>query len=241
MLVVGLTGGIATGKSTVSNLLREHSLPVIDADILARQVVQPGTPALAQIVATFGADVLQADGTLDRAKLGAIVFADEAQRRKLNAIVHPAVRRAMLWGVLRCWWRGARICVLDVPLLIEGGLWKFVGAVAVVYCSPEIQLQRLMARDGSAREDAQARLNAQLPISEKVEYADYVVDNSGSVQDLKGQIEGFVAKLRRRAGWSWRLSWLFPPWGLLSAAWTLGWRSVAWSRRGSNRKTTGRT
>jgi len=231
MLVVGLTGGIATGKSTVSNLLREANLPIIDADVLAREVVQPGTRALRQIVAHFGTDILQADGTLNRAKLGAIVFAAEGQRKKLNSIVHPAVRRAMFWALLKCWLRGESVCVLDVPLLIEGGLWKWVGAVVVVYCSPELQLQRLMARDGSTRENALARLNAQLPIVEKVEYADYVVDNSGSMQDLRGQVDALLSKLRKRAGWTWRLNWLIPPLGLISAAWSLGWRAVAWSRR----------
>ncbi|KAH9843142.1 dephospho-CoA kinase-domain-containing protein [Rhodofomes roseus] len=226
MLVVGLTGGIATGKSTVSTLLRAHNIPIIDADVLARQVVLPGTHALQKIVKHFGQDVLQRDGTLDRAKLGAIVFSDERQRKVLNGIVHPAVRRAMLWDVIRCWWRGEPLCVLDVPLLIEGGLWRFVATVVVVYCSPEIQLQRLMARDSSSREAAMGRLNAQLPIGEKVDYADIVVDNSGSLQDLQGQIESLIAKLRRRAGWSWRISWLFPPYGLLSALSVLAWKAI---------------
>ena len=108
--VIGLTGGIATGKSTVSTLLRAHHLPVVDADVLARKVVEPGTPALAQIVRAFGQDVLLPDGRLDRAKLGRIVFADEGKRRTLNAIVHPAVRREMFWSILRCWWRGERVC-----------------------------------------------------------------------------------------------------------------------------------
>ena len=131
--VIGLTGGIATGKSTVSSLLRAHHVPIVDADVLARKVVEPGTPALAAIVRAFGPDILLPDGTLDRPKLGRIVFADEGARRKLNGIVHPAVRREMFWSVLRHWWRGERMCVLDVPLLIEGGLWKWVGKVVVVY------------------------------------------------------------------------------------------------------------
>ena len=117
----------------MSSLLRAHNLPIVDADILARKVVEPGTPALAQIVRAFGRGVLLPDGSLDRAKLGRIVFADEAKRKQLNAIVHPAVRRAMFWSILRCWWKGERVCVLDVPLLIEGGLWKWVGKVVVVY------------------------------------------------------------------------------------------------------------
>ncbi|KAI0780541.1 CoaE-domain-containing protein [Trametes elegans] len=236
MLVVGLTGGIATGKSTVSSLLRAHGLPIVDADVLARKVVEPGTPALAAIARAFGPGVLRADGTLDRAALGALVFADEGKRRVLNAIVHPAVRREMVWSVLRCWWRGERVCVLDVPLLIEGGLWKWVGKVVVVYCSAEIQLQRLMKRDSSSREDASSRLNAQLPIAEKVKYADVVVDNSGSLQDLERQVDQLVQRLLKEAGWSWRLSWLCPPWGVASAVWTLAWRALRRYRKSGPRR-----
>ena len=117
----------------MSSLLRAHRIALVDADELARDAVAPGTPALAQIVRAFGRGVLLPDGSLDRAKLGRIVFADEAKRKQLNAIVHPAVRRAMFWSILRCWWRGERVCILDVPLLIEGGLWKWVGKVVVVY------------------------------------------------------------------------------------------------------------
>ncbi|KAI0647443.1 dephospho-CoA kinase-domain-containing protein [Trametes meyenii] len=230
MLVVGLTGSIATGKSTVASLLRAYNLPIVDADVLARKVVEPGTPALAQIVRAFGASILREDGTLNRERLGHIVFHDETKRRELNAIVHPAVRREMFWSVLRCWWRGERVCVLDVPLLIEGGLWKWVGKVIVVYCSAEIQLQRLMKRDKSSREAATSRLNAQLPITEKVEYADVVVDNSGSLQDLEQQVDQLVQRLLNEAGWSWRLSWLFPPWGVASAVWSLSWRALRRSR-----------
>ncbi|KAI0636590.1 CoaE-domain-containing protein [Trametes polyzona] len=233
MLVVGLTGGIATGKSTVSSLLRAHGVPIVDADVLARKVVEPGTPALAQIAAAFGPSVLRADGTLDRAALGALVFADAARRAALNAIVHPAVRREMAWAVLRCWWRGERVCVLDVPLLIEGGLWKWVAKVVVVYCSAEIQLQRLMKRDNSSREDALSRLNAQLPIAEKVQYADIVIDNSGSLQDLERQVDQLVQRLEKEAGWSWRLSWLIPPLGVASAIWTISWRALRRSQKAS--------
>ena len=131
--VVGLTGGIATGKSTVSKRLQSFGLPVVDADVIAREVVAPGTPALAKIVRAFGEDILLPDGALDRPKLGAIVFNDEAQRKVLNGIVHPAVWRAIFWAVVTNWLKGKRICVLDVPLLIEGGLYKWVAKVAVVY------------------------------------------------------------------------------------------------------------
>jgi dephospho-CoA kinase len=235
MLVVGLTGGIATGKSTVSNLLKSQQIPVIDADILAREVVQPGTKGLAQIVAHFGPEVLLPDGTLDRKKVGAIIFNNEAERKKLNSIVHPAIWRAIFWNVFWCWLRGEKLCVVDAPLLIEGGLWKWMGKVVVVYCSADIQLQRLMTRDNSSREDASARLNSQLPIAQKVEYADIVLDNSGSLQDLEQQVRSCLVKLERTAGWSWRLSWLFPPFALVSVLWTLGWRSVKRSQRQSRR------
>jgi dephospho-CoA kinase len=131
--VIGLTGGIATGKSTVSKQLKSFGIPVVDADVIARQVVEPGTPALAQIVKHFGQDVLLPDGSLDRPKLGAVVFSDEAQRKALNGIVHPAVWRAIFWEVVTHWLKGKKFCVLDVPLLIEGGMYKWVADVVVVY------------------------------------------------------------------------------------------------------------
>ncbi|KAJ7076460.1 CoaE-domain-containing protein [Mycena belliarum] len=226
MIVVGLTGGIATGKSSVSNLLKAKNIPVVDADILARQVVEPGTPALAKITAYFGPEVLQSDGTLDRKKLGSVIFNDAAKRRKLNAIVHPAVRRALLWGVVGHWLRGSKYCVLDVPLLIEGPLWKCVAKVVVVYCSGEVQLERLVQRDGSSLEDAASRLNSQLPIADKVQYADRVIDNTGSVEALEPHVNSFIHDLDKEAGWSWRLSWIFPPWGICSAICILVWRAA---------------
>ncbi|KAF7331546.1 CoaE-domain-containing protein [Mycena kentingensis (nom. inval.)] len=217
MLVVGLTGGIATGKSSVSNILRAKHVPIIDADVLARQVVEPGTPALAKIVAYFGPEILLPDGSLDRQKLGSIIFADETKRKKLNSIVHPAVRRTMLWGIFKNWLSGSKYCVLDVPLLIEGGLWKLCGKVVVVFCSPEVQLERLMKRDNSSREDASARLNSQFSITDKVLYADHVVDNSGPQEELERRVDELLSVLERDVGWTWRLSWLFPPYGMVSA------------------------
>lgn len=131
--MVGLTGGIATGKSSTSKLLQARHVPIIDADILARQVVEPGTSGLAKIVKFFGQDILLPDGTLDRKRLGSIIFNDEAKRRKLNSIVHPAVRWAMFKAVVVHWLKGERLCIMDVPLLIEGGLHRLVGDVVVVY------------------------------------------------------------------------------------------------------------
>lgn len=134
MLVVGLTGGIASGKSTVSKLLQSHELPLIDLDIIARQIVEPGSPTLAKLVKVFGEDIVKPeDGTLDRPKLGGIIFNDEAQRKRLNAIMHPAIRRRLAWLLVMNWLKGERLTVVDAPLLIEAGLWKFAGKIVVVY------------------------------------------------------------------------------------------------------------
>ena len=131
--VVGLTGGIATGKSSVSAQLKSFGLPIVDADLIARQVVEPGTPVHAQIVAHFGEDILHPDGTLNRPKLGSIVFNDESQRKVLNSITHPAIARKMFLSFLTYWLKGHKICVVDNPLLIEGGMYKWMGKVVIVY------------------------------------------------------------------------------------------------------------
>ncbi|KZT44006.1 CoaE-domain-containing protein [Sistotremastrum suecicum HHB10207 ss-3] len=231
MLVIGLTGGIATGKSTVSAQFAKQGIPLIDADVLARQVVEPGTRAYKQIVAHFGPDILREDGYLDRPKLGQVVFSDEQKRKKLNSIVHPAVSRAMVWQVLKYWLAGHKLCLLDIPLLVEVGLYKWVGKVIVVYCSKEIQLQRLMARDKSTAEAASARLAAQLPIVDKLKLADQVIDNSGTVSDLQKQVSSSIQKLNEEAGWFWMVSWILPPIGIASAAVILSWRAFIRSRR----------
>ncbi|KIJ59704.1 hypothetical protein HYDPIDRAFT_32925 [Hydnomerulius pinastri MD-312] len=245
MLVIGLTGGIATGKSTVSTLLASHGIPIIDADVLAREVVEPGTKGLRDIVKVFGDGVLLPASdphspssdwrtrSLDRKKLGSIIFNDASLRHKLNAIVHPAVTRAIAWRVLKAWVRGEKMVVVDVPLLIEGGLWKWMGTVVLVYCSPELQLQRLMTRDNSTPTEAHSRLSSQAPISSKIAYADIVIDNSGSLAELEGEVAAAVGRLDRAVGWGWVVSWLMPPMGVLSAIWTLGWRAA---RRGKDRK-----
>jgi len=224
--VVGLTGGIATGKSTVSALLKAHAVPVVDADVLAREVVQPGTRGHARIVAAFGHDILLPNGALDRPKLGALVFGDADKRKTLNAIVHPAVRWAMVWHVVRLWVRGEKVCVLDVPLLIEAGLWKWVGMVVVVYCSEELQLKRLMARDKSTEDAAMARIQSQMSISEKTKFADEVIDNSGELAEIEEKVTLLLRKLNAHVKWTWRLEWLIPPFGLLAASWTLLSRSM---------------
>jgi len=165
------------------------------------------------------------------------VFTNEAKRKKLNAIVHPAVRKEMIRRVAKCWLSGEKICVVDVPLLIEAGLWRLVGKIVVVYCSKEIQLQRLMKRDGCSREAALSRLNAQLPLAEKLDYADHVVDNSGSVQDLGQQVNVLLGRLTKEVGWTWRLSWWIPPLGLIFGFLKLVWRRIKRKRSASRRRT----
>ncbi|ORZ37728.1 CoaE-domain-containing protein, partial [Catenaria anguillulae PL171] len=208
MKIIGLTGGIATGKSSVSLHLRASGIPVIDCDLLARQVVEPGTPALRSIVATFGPDVLvQPTGVLDRAKLGELIFNDPAKRRLLNAITHPAIRRAILARVIEYWLRGEAMVVVDAPLLVESGLYKWMSEVVVVYCPEEAQLARLMHRDSLDASAARARISAQAPMADKIKLATHVIDNAGSLDDLYTQVDALVPRLRPRAWsvWMWRL------------------------------------
>jgi dephospho-CoA kinase len=187
-LTIGLTGGIASGKSTVTRMIRELGIPVIDADQVARDVVKVGEEAYAQIVATFGRDILQANGEIDRAKLGSIVFHNEQKRKKLNAIVHPAVRRRMMAEKEAYVQSGTKTVVLDIPLLFESELTHFIDKVIVVYVDDEVQLERLMKRNGFSKEEALARIRSQMPLREKVKKADAVINNNGTVEETKQQL-----------------------------------------------------
>jgi dephospho-CoA kinase len=187
-LTIGLTGGIASGKSTVTGMIRELGIPVIDADQVARDVVKVGEEAYAQIVATFGRDILQANGEIDRAKLGAIVFHSEQERKKLNAIVHPAVRRRMMAEKEAYVQNGAKTIVLDIPLLFESELTHFIDKVIVVYVDDDVQLERLMKRNGFSKEEALARIRSQMPLREKVKKADAVINNNGTVEETRQQL-----------------------------------------------------
>ncbi|KAI5476402.1 dephospho-CoA kinase [Pseudohyphozyma bogoriensis] len=227
-------------KSTVSSLLQSQQIPIIDLDILARQAVAKDSYALSALSSHFGPSILLPDGTLDRAKLGSIVFNDEKQRKKLNSIVHPAIRRLLAWELIKKWMGGEPVCVVDAPLLIEGGLWKFCGAIVVVYCSEQLQLQRLRTRNSLTLADAQSRINSQALLSSKLPYADHVIDNSGPQSELNIQVQQVVAKLRRRAGWSWKLSWWIPPVGivrgLLVVASRLWYKGVGKDKKANARK-----
>ncbi|ORX96929.1 dephospho-CoA kinase [Basidiobolus meristosporus CBS 931.73] len=199
MRVVGLTGGISTGKSTVSRMLSEAGYPIIDADLIAREILYPGKPAYNKIVKTFSTEILQANGEIDRAKLGALVFSDESARKKLNSCTHPYVKRRMVELVLYYYVTGHSLVFLDVPLLYEAKLDKFVSCVVVVYCSTEAQLQRLIKRDGSTAEAAQDRINAQMSIEEKKGLADIVIHNTGTIQETQEQVKALLHKLQPSA------------------------------------------
>ena len=195
MQVHGLTGGIGSGKSTVSKMLVEMGVPVLDADHYARVVVAPGSIGLAQIAETFGEDVLDSSGALDRPKLGAIVFSDTSKRRALEAIIHPKVRAAMAEAISEYEAAGEPIAFMDIPLLFESRNPDDFASVTVVHVSPEIQIQRVMARDGLSKEAVQARIDAQMPIDKKAEMATCVIDNSQDLAHTKAQVESLVARL----------------------------------------------
>lgn len=189
MRLIGLTGGIGTGKSTVDRMLTARGAALIDADLLAREVVEPGTPALAEITAEFGPAVLQPDGSLDRTALGALVFADEAKRLRLNAITHPRVGELMQRRVAEALASDAPLVVVDIPLLFESGRQGLFEGVLLVWAPPEVQLSRLVERDGWNQEEARQRVASQMPVDEKRALATWVIDNSGTLEDTEAQVE----------------------------------------------------
>jgi dephospho-CoA kinase len=195
-LLVGLTGGIATGKSTVSEIFARLGAVVIDADQLAREVVAPGAPALAAVVREFG-DVLQPDGTLDRRKVAAVVFADPERRRRLEAILHPAIRDRFAARLAALEAQGFDgIVIWDAPVLIESGGHAAMDRLVVVVTDPATQHARLLARDGDAA-GGERRVASQMPLAEKAALADYVIDNSGDRAATEARTREVYAALRR--------------------------------------------
>ncbi|MEN8181066.1 MAG: dephospho-CoA kinase [Myxococcota bacterium] len=196
--VIGLTGGIGSGKSTVSRMLETLGATVIDADRITREVQAPGGAVLERIAESFGTGVLDASGALDREALGAIVFRDAEARRRLNAIVHPAVGAEMARRIEEARGAGDPLVVVDVPLLLETGRAAGFEAVVVVYCRESQQIERQIAREGYTREEALRRVRAQLSIEEKRGRADHVIDNSGSLAETERQVrelfEGLVVE-----------------------------------------------
>lgn len=187
-MIIGLTGSIASGKSTVSKMLVELGYPVVDADMVARQVVEPGTETLAAIETIFGSEVVLQDGTLDRAKLGEIIFNDPASRQQLNAVIHPAIRKEILRQRDAFLSEGFETVVLDIPLLFESKLLNFAEKILVVSVSEENQLKRLMERNGLTEQEALARIGSQLPMSVKEAGADAVVFNNGTIEETRQQL-----------------------------------------------------
>ncbi len=197
MLRVGLTGSIGVGKSFVSDVLTELGCRVLDADETAREVVAPGSPALRDVVAEFGPEILQQDGTLDRPKLGKLVFADADRRATLNAILHPYIiaqqdQRLREWEALD----PDGIAVVDAALMIESGGYKRFDKLVVVHCRDDVQLERVMARNKLRREDAEKRIAAQMPQYEKKKFADYLIDTSAGFEAARKRTEEVYERLR---------------------------------------------
>jgi len=188
MRVLGLTGGIGSGKSMVAQMFARLGAIVIDADQLAREVVEPGQPALEEIAATFGRDVLLPDGRLDRAKLAGIIFADPIERAKLDAITHPRIR-ARMDEEIKARRSGPGVLIVDIPLLYENDRSYSVERVIVVWVDPQTQLRRIRQRDGLSTEAAGQRIAAQMPLEAKRARADHVIDNSGRREDTRRQVE----------------------------------------------------
>jgi dephospho-CoA kinase len=198
--VIGLTGGIASGKTAVARMLRARGAVVVDADELARQVVAPGQPALAELVERFGPAVLAADGSLDRKRLGAIIFADPEARAAINAITHPRIATRSREEIQAAAERGARIVFYEAALLVENQTYHGLDGLVVVASSPAVQERRLVERDGSSAEDARARIASQLPVEDKKQVATWVIDNEGDLAELEHNVEVVVRQIEGRFG-----------------------------------------
>lgn len=192
--VIGLTGGVATGKSSVAIFFKERGVPVIDADQLARDVVLPDSRALEQIISLFGREVVTHDGELDRKRLGTLVFSDPEKRRQLEGILHPEIRKLAEERIALAAAAGHKLLIYMAPLLIEAGAADRVDTVWVVTVRPEIQLERLMMRDGINVEQAQRVIDSQMPLSEKEGYGSVIIDNSGTKAETRKALEAIWAK-----------------------------------------------
>ena len=200
MYRIGLTGGVGCGKSTVSSYMARLGLPVIDGDKLSREAVTPGSDAMERIRQVFGPEVFLPDGSLDRVKMARLVFSDEDKRQALNAIIHPYVWKRTEEGLIAAQNAGHPIAVLDMPLLLEIGWQLRSEAVWVVKAPVEQQILRVCARDGATREEALARIRKQMPTLNKLNYADVVIDNSGSVEDARRQVREALSRVPGFAG-----------------------------------------
>jgi len=196
--LVGLTGGIGSGKSTVARMLRERGIPVIDADAIARQVVEPGWPAHGEIAAAWP-EVMGADGRIDRRKLGAIVFSDPTSQARLEAITHPRIREQVALQAAALEVTGHRLAFLEAALLVETGFYKQLDGLVVVSLGLDTQVERVMARDACPRESALARIRAQRPLADKVRVADHVIDNDGDIEATRAQLDRILRAIETRS------------------------------------------
>jgi len=222
MFLVGITGGIASGKSTVSSIFREYGVKVIDADVLARQVVEPGKKAWKKIKNEFGPSIIGESGEVDRQALGQIIFSDREKRRRLDAITHPEIYKLIFWIVFKCFLKGHQFVILDLPLLFESGaMVDYIYKVIVVTCDEEQQLLRLIERNSLCKEDGVKRIKAQMPLEEKCKRAHFVIDNSKSEAELRAQVED-VYRVLRHSRYHWRLRLMIIGW-LITVALTALW------------------
>jgi dephospho-CoA kinase len=187
--IIGITGGIASGKSSVSLYIQELGFTIVDADVASRAVVEPGEEAYHQVVKAFGEDILLVDGNIDRVKLGSIIFHDQEKRLLLNCIVHPAVRNWMRLKTEKALAGGEETVFMDIPLLFESKLTFMVEKTLLVYVDERVQLERLMNRNGLSETDALARIHSQMPLADKKVLADAVIDNNGNLEETKKQVK----------------------------------------------------
>lgn len=198
MLVVGLTGGMCCGKTTVSSMFAELGCLIIDADLISRKLVEPGEPSYKRIVKFFGKEILQKDGTLDRKKLGSIIFQDPAKRKILNSILHPSIVREEERMIREAREKGThQITIVSAALMIEAGVSKRFKKIIVVHCGRELQIQRIMKREKNSRREALQRISSQLSTTEKRKYADYVINTSGPFTQTRKQAVKVYEKLRK--------------------------------------------
>ncbi len=196
MLVVGLTGGMASGKSVVSKTLRELGLPIIDADLIAREMVRPNEIGYREIVDYFGKKILNPDQTINRRRLAKIIFSDSKERERLNSILHPKIVKKIKKRILNFKEKGEKIVIVDAALLIEAGQLPLVDELIVVTVSPKIQVRRLAQRDHLTEKEARERIATQMPLSEKAKLADYIIDNSSSVKKTIKRTKEVYNRLR---------------------------------------------
>lgn len=196
MKLVGLTGGIASGKTTVAKIMKRLGAAIVDADALSREVVEPGRDAWKAIVDTFGAEVLRPDQTLDRQKLRAVIFNNSTARKKLESIIHPRVRALAEERINQQAAAGYEIVVYEVPLLFEGNLHEWLRPVVLVACDADVQRQRLQQRDRLTPEEAQKHIDAQMSLEEKRRLADYVIENDGDLESLERQVEAVLNRIK---------------------------------------------